>query len=315
MNPEISIVVPVYNTGIYLVPCIDSILNQTFTNWELILVDDGSTDDSAGICEQYARQDKRVKVLHKKNGGVIRALEKGVEAAQGYWVAFVDHDDTLPQDALYTLYKMTSDSSDIIVGFSWQGDDSVSSIPIDDWRRKMVASDAILCTRWAKLYRKEVLEGETMTASDTIKMGEDMIMNIKASLCTEKPVVVIQSKVYEYNRNQGSFSVKFKRNADWCGAVYAEVKSCILEESSLQEALVSNGLQMVRNLLLHGSADTCRELKDSLFLRELRQDIAATAMPLSKIDRLALSNPASIVTRTIVRTNRAWNIARKYFHK
>ena len=311
MRPEISVIVPVYNTGIYLAPCIESILNQTFSNLELILVNDGSTDGSAVICEQYAKQDKRVRVLHKENGGVIRALEKGVEAALGCWIAFVDHDDTLPPDALSLLYKLTGETSDIIVGFSWDGDHLVREIPIDDWRRMMVESDAILCTRWAKLYRKEVLGGGAMYASDAIKMGEDMIMNIKASLRTEKPVVVIQSKVYEYNRNQGSFSVKFKRNADWCGAVYDEVRRCIPETPVLKKACVLNGLKMVKNLLLHGDADTCRTLGDSTFLGELREDISSTVYPLSKFDTLVLARPASFVTRMLIRVDRLWKMVLK----
>lgn len=315
MRPEISVIVPVYNTGSYLISCIESILNQTFKDLELILVNDGSTDDSALICEQYAGQDKRVKVLNKENGGVIRALEKGVETSQGSWIAFVDHDDTLPGEALSTLHEMTGDTSDIIVGFSYEGDNSVRRIPIDKWRRKMVASDPILCTRWAKLYRRVVLEGGAMYAPDTIKMGEDMVMNIKASLRTEKPVVVLQSKVYEYNRNSGSFSVRFRRNADWCGAVYDEVKGCIQGNPSLQEALIANGLQMVNNLLLHGSADTCRGLRDSTFLRELRQDIASTAYPLSRMESLSTASPASFITRILVRSRRVWTIALKYLRK
>ena len=91
--PEISIIVPVYNVEKYLTRCIDSILTQTFTNFELILVDDGSTDKSGVICDSYEKKDKRVKVIHKKNQGVSEARNTGLNFAKGKKISFVDSDD------------------------------------------------------------------------------------------------------------------------------------------------------------------------------------------------------------------------------
>ena len=93
MNPKLSIIVPVYNVEQYLDKCIKSILNQTFKDFELILVDDGSIDNSGEICDEYAKKDSRVKVIHKKNGGLAAARNTGLIIARGDYVGFVDSDD------------------------------------------------------------------------------------------------------------------------------------------------------------------------------------------------------------------------------
>ena len=91
--PKISVIIPVYNAEKYLYRCIDSVLVQTFTNWELLLIDDGSKDSSGVICDEYAAKDARVRVFHKENGGVSSARNLGLDNARGEWVAFVDSDD------------------------------------------------------------------------------------------------------------------------------------------------------------------------------------------------------------------------------
>ena len=102
-NPLISVIVPVYNRQAYLDKCIKSILNQTYKNLELILVDDGSSDDSPAICDRYAMQDSRVKVIHKENGGVSSSRNIGVHIATGEYIGFVDSDDWVDINMYATL--------------------------------------------------------------------------------------------------------------------------------------------------------------------------------------------------------------------
>lgn len=102
---EISIIVPVYNVEKYLNKCVDSILNQTFKDFELILVDDGSPDNSGTICDQYAKEDTRVRVIHKENGGLSSARNAGIEVAQGKFLGFVDSDDYIAEDMYELLYN------------------------------------------------------------------------------------------------------------------------------------------------------------------------------------------------------------------
>lgn len=94
-NPKISVIVPIYNAEKYLHRCIDSILNQTFTDFEVLLINDGSTDSSGSICDEYAKKDSRVRVFHKENGGVSLARNIGIDKALGLWTLFVDSDDWL----------------------------------------------------------------------------------------------------------------------------------------------------------------------------------------------------------------------------
>lgn len=104
-NPKISVIVPVYNVEKYLRRCVDSILAQTFTDFELLLIDDGSKDKSGEICDEYEKTDNRVKVFHKENGGVSSARNLGLDNAKGEWIAFVDSDDWLDSNCYLSLMK------------------------------------------------------------------------------------------------------------------------------------------------------------------------------------------------------------------
>ena len=106
MKPEISIIVPIYNVEKYLPRCIESILAQTFTNFELILVNDGSEDDSGEVCDRYAKEDKRIKVIHKKNGGVSSARNAGLKNSIGNYIGFVDPDDYIKKDMYEKMYNL-----------------------------------------------------------------------------------------------------------------------------------------------------------------------------------------------------------------
>lgn len=104
----ISVIVPIYNTEKYLSNCLDSILAQTYTDWEAILVDDGSPDNCGKICDEYAAKDKRFKVIHQKNGGVSVARNCGIENANGEWIVFVDSDDFVTPDYIDSLFRTTN---------------------------------------------------------------------------------------------------------------------------------------------------------------------------------------------------------------
>lgn len=106
LNPLISVIVPVYNVEKYLNKCVDSIIHQTFTNLEIILVDDGSTDKSGLFCENYAALDQRIKVIHKTNGGLSDARNKGIEKATGEFITFIDSDDFIELDMIEYLYRL-----------------------------------------------------------------------------------------------------------------------------------------------------------------------------------------------------------------
>ena len=117
MNDLVSIIVPIYNVQKYLPRCIESVLNQTYKNFELILVDDGSPDRSGDICEYYAKKDSRIKVIHKQNGGVSSARNAGLSKMKGVYATFLDSDDFLPNTAIEILYnEMQNKNADCSIG-------------------------------------------------------------------------------------------------------------------------------------------------------------------------------------------------------
>jgi glycosyltransferase involved in cell wall biosynthesis len=117
MNPLISVIVPIYNVEAYLPRCLDSIVNQTYQNLEIILVDDGSPDNCGTICDEYANRDSRIRVIHKENGGVSSARNAGLDVMQGDYLTFVDPDDWLSLDAVQVLYdRLVEDGSDMAIG-------------------------------------------------------------------------------------------------------------------------------------------------------------------------------------------------------
>ena len=111
----ISVIVPIYNAEKYLRRCVDSVLAQTFTDYELLLINDGSQDSSGAICDGYVAKDSRVRVFHKENGGASSARNLGLENAKGEWITFVDSDDTLQQNALDLLYQSLTSSVDAVI--------------------------------------------------------------------------------------------------------------------------------------------------------------------------------------------------------
>lgn len=171
MQPLISIIVPVYNVERYLARCLDSLLNQTYRNLEIWLIDDGSKDRSSRICDEYQARDSRIRVIHKENGGVSSARNLGLDRYTGDFLMFQDADDYLCEDAIETLYKrMICDQSDMVIGRTVHVDetgkillDAYSSMTDEvmtaqeAWERLGTKRD-LPCYSGAKLHKKSVLE-------------------------------------------------------------------------------------------------------------------------------------------------------------
>ena len=182
----ISIIIPIYKAEDYLSRCIDSVISQTYTDWECILVDDGSPDKSGEICDDYSRKDERIRVLHKANGGVSSARNLGIDIAKGEWVTFVDADDYILPDYIERLMKHT-DADLIISGSRHFGFNNTDySIPED--RRydihKFVKcifdcdpSDNIYtnCVSypWGKILKRSLIEQNTLRFNTKMKLAED----------------------------------------------------------------------------------------------------------------------------------------------
>lgn len=194
----ISIIIPVYNADKYIDRCINSIQKQNYKDWELIIVDDGSTDNSLYECRKYEDKDYRIKIIHQENQGVSRARYNGFKQAKGEWITFVDADDTIPEDALESYLSVMSDSTDIIVGWIRNIKPMEYILTIDEYRRRNIRRGGIHVGPVAHLYRKAIITDDVFDIPRVITMGEDMLMNIRISFNTSKPVKIVKKMVYNY---------------------------------------------------------------------------------------------------------------------
>jgi glycosyltransferase involved in cell wall biosynthesis len=177
----ISIIVPIYKAEKYIHRCIDSILAQSYTDFELLLIDDGSPDNCGAICDEYAAKDSRVRVLHKENGGVSSARNLGLDNAQGEWITFIDSDDWVESEFLDKLIE--GGNADLIVGGCYRTSGmkqhledrlyDMKSIPefLDLYLDKL-----LLRTPWGKLFKRSIIEDNHIRFKKDIRFGEDTLV-------------------------------------------------------------------------------------------------------------------------------------------
>lgn len=195
-NPKVSIVVPVYNAEKYLRCCIDSIISQTFTDWELLLIDDGSKDASGRICDEYAAKDSRIRVFHKKNSGVSSARNLGLDNVQGEWVTFVDSDDWIKP--LYLEHLLTfAQTADLIIAYAtiFRGNDT-EGVEEKYPERHITAENFSLLfeenamswhtSPWSKFYKRSLIETQRLRFVQDVHLGEDAIFLYSYMLQTKK---------------------------------------------------------------------------------------------------------------------------------
>lgn len=207
----ISVIIPVYNAGLYLNSCIKSIVSQTLKNVEIVLIDDGSSDDSYDIMMDWSKKDSRIKIYHQKNNGVTSARRNGVELASGKWVTFVDADDVLPRDALAQMFSYTKDA-DLVVGqVEYVGPRKWNFVVRDEWLEqikyiKKMYHGVIHSVPFARLINRSILlDPYVFDIPKEITHGEDSIMNYRIATKCNK-IRTIPAVVYKYFFREGSAS-------------------------------------------------------------------------------------------------------------
>ena len=205
MNDLISVIVPVYNVEPYLRRCMDSIINQNYTNLEIILVDDGSTDKSGLICDEYVKKDSRIKVIHKENGGVSSARNIGLQNSSGEYIIFLDPDDEIKSEMLFdmknTLIKTDSDMACCAYKHIFT-DKKIVRFPENDILEQIDIFRALVCdlgffqSIWNKLFKRSLLldsNADFIKFDETIHMSEDylwlcnVLQNCKRVYCIKQP--------------------------------------------------------------------------------------------------------------------------------
>lgn len=219
----ISIIIPVYNAAIYLDKCISSIINQSYTDWECILINDGSTDDSGIICNKWQRVDYRIKVIHQNNSGVSIARNNGIFASQGEYICFVDSDDWIEKNYLETMVYHFHECDIVISGQirNYTEGNTIVYIPNKTERFSLSPTNIdlfvdlnrhlLLYAPHEKLYRTNIIKQNNLLFKEHCNYGEDLIFNFQY-LNFVKNIVTVNCALYHYRISPNTLSSKIRNN-------------------------------------------------------------------------------------------------------
>lgn len=215
---RVSIIIPCYNSAHYLKDCLNSVLAQHMEDFEVLLIDDGSRDDTLALAQAYARKDARVRVLTQENRGVAAARNLGLDHARGEWITFVDSDDLLMPDALFTLLSGAGEDVDMVVcpHETFDGNGELETvIPQTRWMDKrgeaqryaaalrLIEGDCVLNIMCSKLHRRALIEREGLRLEAGIRMAEDALFNLEAVLCG-RGIAYVNRVAYRYRMHGAS---------------------------------------------------------------------------------------------------------------
>lgn len=294
----ISVIVPIYNPGSSLTSCIDSILASTYRDFELILVNDGSTDGSLAVCREFCQKDSRVRLIDQENQGASVARNKGLESSRGEWVVFVDADDIVFSDYLSIVAK--EPSADLLIfDYTSKGEgaskttseDWAVSIPLDNAEDRADLIERLLRywplskgahtdlrAPWAKAYRRSVLERHSIRFTPGLRIGEDALFNIEFFLVMQS-CDYIPVPVYWHRKRVGSVSRGYDPELSDSFRILQRGMRDVLEAhgmlSLLEQAYAANTLENMAFLLIKGifspySTKTAHE--ERVLCEQMRED-------------------------------------------
>lgn len=248
---KISIIIPVFNTEEYLRPCLDSILSQSYADYEVLLIDDGSSDESGSICDTYAQKDSRIQVFHKENGGVSSARNRGIDNARGEYIVFVDSDDLVTDG--YLEHLMESDADMVVTGLCKFGarseailpprrvDFGIGELPIH-WNTPP-DMNYLYCYPVAKRFRSSILREHRIRFDESLFFSEDMCFNMNyyvyAKSFTELPYADYRYRLMNITRDE-----KYMMSAAKLIKHYKCLETCF---NSLYEIIGTDSLSFVRD--------------------------------------------------------------------
>ncbi len=221
---KISVIIPVYNCEKYLHKCVDSIINQTYAGFEIILVDDGATDKSPSICDEYSVHDERIKVIHKQNGGVSSARNAGLKFATGDYITFVDADDWLEIDAFEKMLHMVEPDVKIYFwnlniyrdGMSKKVSDIIQWKSVEECMLEVVhcpkEQNNLIRACWGKLYRRDCIKG--VLFPENLYIGEDacFLLDCLMKVKSTNEIRVYNEVIYNYRYVSTSATKRYKKD-------------------------------------------------------------------------------------------------------
>lgn len=252
LKPLISFIIPVYNGERYIDKCIESILNQTVKNFEIIIIDDGSKDNTFNKCKYYQSKYNNIKVFTQENQGVSIARNNGLKNSSGEWIIFVDSDDEVVEDYIECVLKYLDNESDLILfeyGVDKKNNKDISNKIYTETYIEDKKNDLIICALdnkrmsekwrnislrapWAKVYKKSLLKNYNIKFTPKIKMGEDLLFNINVYLNANK-VKYIKKIVYIVDERNDSVSRDYIDNLDEIDKLFYDNLYKILDKYNL----------------------------------------------------------------------------------
>ncbi|MCM1038087.1 MAG: glycosyltransferase [Ruminococcus sp.] len=255
-GPLLSVIVPFYNTEIFLPKCIESIRQQTYSNLEIILVNNGSTDHSNNVCERYQKCDSRIKVIYEKMRGAVAARKAGVKIAAGQYAAYVDSDDWIEPDMYKTMMDRIGDADIIACGLKQDINAKcigyqTSALPpgvycgegLTELHKKMIYTGhfyswGVQSSVVSKIYKTELLRRNQLKVPNEIRMGEDPACLYPALLEIQK-IIIIEECFYHYQiRNDSVMGISDKQELERYKVLFSYLKKCFSQHLHLKENLL-----------------------------------------------------------------------------
>lgn len=263
MDCLVSIIVPVYNSEKYIKKCIESIINQKYKNIELIIIDDGSTDNSSSICRDYLKKDKRVKYYYKDNSGVSDSRNFGIEKCKGYFIMFVDSDDYIDNDYIYLMMNYAENNNfDFAISDNYiernKRNKRVKTFNNKDMKVLEITSPFAIdnyftsynmCTACKTLFNRNFIINNNIRFNSNINFGEDMLFSITSYIKAKKAIYInLAGYHYVYNRKSASNNKNLKKSIKYCEDNYLLYESI---EKLLNEANYKYNMQLINDACLN----------------------------------------------------------------
>lgn len=256
-TPSVSIIIPLYNADRYIKTCLNSVLRQTYKDIEIILIDDGSTDTSSKIVDEFAIKDNRISVIHKNNEGASIARNTGIEASNGEYLFFLDADDYLDDYCIEKLVKTAQNGSLATTGYMLY-ESGVATTPdqcykhFDSLTEMLDDFDQLFATKlnfvWGKLYKTNIIKENNIRFKKGISLGEDLLFNLEYFACWSGKIDMITHNGYYYRQTgNSSLSKKFdKEMFAWNDYCYNELRKFLIEANSFNSR---NKTHLYKNIL------------------------------------------------------------------